>query len=184
MPATSTTPAPLEGRCLSRRDCEIHCITAVAPTQNMRWHLDRSDQINQNSRAFLVPPRGAGQTGQKSISLRCRKIRISWPPKRQKIQTCLLSLRRMCSVRGSINRLVPVKEWWSLTGSNRRHPACKAGALPAELRPHFLPFSSSHPGRTERGPRQSLGARRRIRLRHSGGFSRVMTEPVRSVRQT
>lgn len=25
--------------------------------------------------------------------------------------------------------------WWSLTESNRRHPACKAGALPAELRP-------------------------------------------------
>ena len=28
-------------------------------------------------------------------------------------------------------------EWWSRTGSNRRHPACKAGALPAELRPHL-----------------------------------------------
>ena len=28
-------------------------------------------------------------------------------------------------------------EWWSLTGSNRRHPACKAGALPAELRPRI-----------------------------------------------
>ena len=28
--------------------------------------------------------------------------------------------------------------WWSLTGSNRRHPACKAGALPAELRPLIL----------------------------------------------
>jgi hypothetical protein len=27
------------------------------------------------------------------------------------------------------------QRWWSLTGSNRRHPACKAGALPAELRP-------------------------------------------------
>jgi hypothetical protein len=27
------------------------------------------------------------------------------------------------------------KVWWSRTGSNRRHPACKAGALPAELRP-------------------------------------------------
>ena len=25
--------------------------------------------------------------------------------------------------------------WWRLTGSNRRPPACKAGALPAELRP-------------------------------------------------
>ena len=30
------------------------------------------------------------------------------------------------------------KEWWSRTGSNRRHPACKAGALPAELRPQFV----------------------------------------------
>ena len=25
------------------------------------------------------------------------------------------------------------KIWWAMTGSNRRHPACKAGALPAEL---------------------------------------------------
>ena len=28
--------------------------------------------------------------------------------------------------------------WWRMTGSNRRPPACKAGALPAELIPHFL----------------------------------------------
>jgi hypothetical protein len=26
-------------------------------------------------------------------------------------------------------------KWWSRTESNRRHPACKAGALPTELRP-------------------------------------------------
>lgn len=26
-------------------------------------------------------------------------------------------------------------QWWSWTGSNRRPPACKAGALPAELQP-------------------------------------------------
>ena len=26
--------------------------------------------------------------------------------------------------------------WWRMTGSNRRPPACKAGALPAELIPH------------------------------------------------
>ena len=31
------------------------------------------------------------------------------------------------------------RRWWSRTGSNRRHPACKAGALPAELRP-LIPF--------------------------------------------
>jgi hypothetical protein len=28
--------------------------------------------------------------------------------------------------------------WWSRTGSNRRRPACKAGALPTELRPQKL----------------------------------------------
>jgi hypothetical protein len=26
-----------------------------------------------------------------------------------------------------------VFEWWAMTGLNRRHPACKAGALPTEL---------------------------------------------------
>ena len=32
--------------------------------------------------------------------------------------------------------IAPVKTaWWSQTGSNRRPPACKAGALPAELWP-------------------------------------------------
>ena len=29
------------------------------------------------------------------------------------------------------------KFWWSQTGSNRRPPACKAGALPAELWPRL-----------------------------------------------
>ena len=29
------------------------------------------------------------------------------------------------------------REWWSQTGSNRRPPACKAGALPTELCPRL-----------------------------------------------
>jgi hypothetical protein len=29
------------------------------------------------------------------------------------------------------------QQWWSQTGSNRRPPACKAGALPAELWPRY-----------------------------------------------
>ena len=28
--------------------------------------------------------------------------------------------------------------WWRMTGSNRRPPACKAGALPAELIPRLI----------------------------------------------
>ena len=31
--------------------------------------------------------------------------------------------------------------WWSQAGSNRRPPACKAGALPAELWPHVFAYS-------------------------------------------
>lgn len=30
------------------------------------------------------------------------------------------------------------RSWWRMTGSNRRPPACKAGALPAELIPPFI----------------------------------------------
>ena len=37
-----------------------------------------------------------------------------------------------------------LKTWWRMTGSNRRPPACKAGALPAELIPQsFLCFELS-----------------------------------------
>ena len=32
--------------------------------------------------------------------------------------------------------------WWRLAGSNRWPPACKAGALPAELNPHLFPLRS------------------------------------------
>ena len=32
------------------------------------------------------------------------------------------------------------RSWWSQAGSNRRPPACKAGALPAELWPLCEPF--------------------------------------------
>ena len=37
--------------------------------------------------------------------------------------------------------------WWRRTESNCRPPACKAGALPAELRPHirFVPVGQVHP---------------------------------------
>src|SRR6218665_2174994 len=33
--------------------------------------------------------------------------------------------------------------WWRMTGSNRRPPACKAGALPAELIPRACLLSGS-----------------------------------------
>ena len=41
------------------------------------------------------------------------------------------------SVRPKSNGDAIPKEWWSRTGSNRRPEACKATALPTELRPHL-----------------------------------------------
>ena len=37
----------------------------------------------------------------------------------------------------------PNAVWWSQTGSNRRPPACKAGALPTELWPRFRTIATS-----------------------------------------
>jgi len=41
---------------------------------------------------------------------------------------------------GVENSTIALGPWWRMTGSNRRPPACKAGALPAELIPHDQPL--------------------------------------------
>ena len=40
------------------------------------------------------------------------------------------------------SRIDRITDWWSQTGSNRRPPACKAGALPTELWPRAVRHSS------------------------------------------
>ena len=57
-----------------------------------------------------------------------------------------LWLPRGCEKRFSANE--PEPDWWSQTGSNRRPPACKAGALPTELWPlQISGIRSQHSGR-------------------------------------
>jgi hypothetical protein len=61
---------------------------------------------------------------------------------RSRSQTCFLA--------DEVHSTPTSKDWWSRTGSNRRPPACKAGALPAELRP-LMPGRNREnggPGRT------------------------------------
>ena len=43
-------------------------------------------------------------------------------------------------------------QWWSLSGSNRRPDACKATALPAELKPHAQSPSDKHDRREKLAP--------------------------------
>jgi hypothetical protein len=54
--------------------------------------------------------------------------------------------------------------WWAVTDSNRRHPACKAGALPTELTARAACLARD--AETEQGslPRQRKGGARRRRL--------------------
>ena len=49
----------------------------------------------------------------------------------------VLPLRFQCTpaLRPTANLNAITRSWWSQTESNRRHPACKAGALPTELWP-------------------------------------------------
>jgi hypothetical protein len=72
------------------------------------------------------------------------------------------------------------RSWWSLSGSNRRPEACKATALPAELRPRL--DLASVAGRDVRPfgfPRHE--ARRPVGLRKSGaGSTRQRRKPDRA----
>ena len=61
----------------------------------------------------------------------------------------------------------PQARWWRRSGSNRRPPACKAGALPAELRPQRHPYQASLRNLT----------RSRFHARPSGRLLNVQNRP-------
>ena len=51
--------------------------------------------------------------------------------------TSSFAFDRQLSIGSFRSTAAPLKAWWSQTGSNRRPPACKAGALPTELWPRL-----------------------------------------------
>ena len=145
MPATLATPSPLEAVCLvvgivkcQRNHCagcligqikltRIHVASLYLPGVRVKRYKKPS-LYNVERSANLSFYRNDQQT----LSL-CSTRMYLW--ERQVIG----SLPRAASQRQQETRKAKPffeEKWWSLTGSNRRHPACKAGALPAELRPH------------------------------------------------
>ena len=80
-----------------------------------------------------------GMESEQIFSLRCHTEQAN------KLDACRKSCLRMTF--HPLNTLQK-ETWWSRTGSNRRHPACKAGALPAELRPLIPVWRNGGPGRT------------------------------------
>ena len=77
-------------------------------------------------------------------------------------------------------------KWWSQTGSNRRPPACKAGALPTELWPRLRTFHTPFdrkvvgPGRLEL-PTSRLSGVRSNHLSYGPRFPRSWGVPERQV---
>jgi hypothetical protein len=104
----------------------------------------------KNHVAKLCLPEGVGSNGTTSDLFTMSKY-----PARERyriqLKPNLLSRARCTFGRSGDHRSQPnQKKWWSQTGSNRRHPACKAGALPAELWPQNLSYQPSYgwPGQT------------------------------------
>ena len=54
--------------------------------------------------------------------------------------TCLYTIWYFIQFSRYILRATSCDSWWRIRGSNPWPPACKAGALPAELIPHMLVF--------------------------------------------
>ena len=182
MPAISTTnlalvrdQPPSSGRCYNR---SITAPGLIGQIKKTRIHV-----------AKLCLSEGVGSNGTACNLFTMSKYRVVEAKASTQPNFALISRRIFGSLGFGNHRATAdlgpkgPKKWWSQTGSNRRHPACKAGALPAELWPHLFRSVSCPEGRPKGGPRQSFAACRRISLRHSSGLRCVMTEPVRSVRQ-
>jgi hypothetical protein len=163
MPAiSSTSPGScLPGRGLHHRADVFRRITASV--------LIGQIKKNHSSRTATVPPRGCRVKQTVLCLFTMSKDPVADTSQCQHNQTCSLACDvfwssgaspRSPQMIGTIIEEAPTgqpgwrsqffrrKNWWSQTGSNRRHPACKAGALPAELWPHFFAFS-------HRGPKEN-----------------------------
>ena len=85
---------------------------------------------NQNSRAVAVSLPGCGIKQAAKHLFTMSKDPAAAPLKVTKLPNLLSNYATSRVLSGN---------WWSRTESNRRHSACKADALPTELRPHAIP---------------------------------------------
>ena len=119
-------PCPQHHRPLLKRPAghraknESHVITT--------WHFDRSDQKTRIHVLLLSLGGVRLKQAAKHLFTMSKDPAGSLPGGRR--QPNLLSNYATSGRKGN---------WWSRTGSNRRHSACKADALPTELRPHANP---------------------------------------------
>ena len=76
--------------------------------------------------------RGDGPVGSSSVTHSLHMSKIPYPPQR----ISAVSLIGYLTAGSLLVTIRHPSSWWRRTGSNRRPHACKARALPTELRPH------------------------------------------------
>ena len=128
MPATLATPSPLEAMRLV-----VGIVKSAASLQRCLIGQIKLTRIHVLP-VFLPGVRVKRDSGASLYNVE-RSANFSFAGSVGKL--CLFALAHYVCF-GIGDRRSTKRNWWSLTGSNRRHPACKAGALPAELRPHSL----------------------------------------------
>ncbi len=66
-------------------------------------------------------------------------------------------------------------KWWRMTGSNRRPPACKAGALPAELILRSTGYANAYPANKD----DPYGIRTRVTAVKGRCLNRLTNGPIK-----
>ena len=166
---------------------EAACVRMTATmTLNTYGHIIEELQGQSSQPAEANHPGGSREAG--PGTLRRRRDRVAAVPasgsKRAKSavssvapwgelpRSCPTDLLRRLSCQPScpqIRWLTPILQW-AVLGSNQRPPACKAGALPAELtarvHPYAEPYRRRHSGsgHVPTGQSQAVGAARARRL--------------------
>ena len=113
-----------------------HCRqTRASSQQNQHTHPDAPKPIHPDKRTFAPD----NQTGSKHPAFRPHPLRRVTQTKKPKLD---FPYTNLAITQGSAlagrpwpGALLITSIWWRWTGSNRRPPACKAGALPIELHP-------------------------------------------------
>jgi hypothetical protein len=144
MPAT-VSPIPLEDRCAADQEqfcqsaqhgLDLSDITAL-PKDGRRRRLIGQIKLTRNHVQVLFLP-GVRVKRESSASLYDVERSGSSTSQRRCAAKLALSCDVLCvSVLPRCAQSAIAKNWWSRTGSNRRPEACKATALPTELRPHL-----------------------------------------------
>lgn len=132
MPATLATPNPLEVVCLVAGIVKL-------PTSSRRWLvLIGQIKLTRIHVLSLCLPGVRVKRNRKASLYNVERSASGYPKVANTSKLCLFAFHTQCTFwePAITSSTKSKKKWWSLTGSNRRHPACKAGALPAELRPH------------------------------------------------